>query len=115
MNEILLFIFILFVIIGLNGPNIRAYRLRRLSNKFGLTYEYGEKYVWFKVKNYKRNIINGKIENHDIEFYDIVSGEMKSNGIDDSTFRIDGKMINLQNSPKLLSVREISEKLTSLK
>jgi hypothetical protein len=115
MNEILLFIFILFIIIGLNDLNIRAYRLRRLSNKFGLTYEYGERYIWFKAKSYKRNIINGKIENHDIEFYDIVSGEMEFSRINDSTFRIDGKMINLQNSPKLLSVREISEKLTSLK
>lgn len=60
--------------VGLIYRQYRKFALQKLAKKFNLNYQYGDhmKITLWKNVEYKRNIITGKINNHNIELYDIL-------------------------------------------
>ncbi len=90
-------------LINLPFRMMRELRLRKLAKNFMLSYHFGEPYLlrdflnFFQIKTYKRNIISGRLDNREIELYDLMlipivmaGGPM---GRQDTILKINGKLV----------------------
>ena len=76
MNDLILVIVLLLFFIFTDPflRCVRVLRLRALAKHFGLSYNKGNflKITLYKAVEYKRNIIKGRVQGKDVEFFDIV-------------------------------------------
>ncbi|MES2059624.1 MAG: hypothetical protein V4438_01180 [Patescibacteria group bacterium] len=108
----------IFYVVSLLNTRIKG--LKNLAQKYNFKYEYGDRGRFsglYSTVTYRRNIITGNVNGHNVEFYDLCPSNYRyqSRIFDGGSFlKIDDHLVAGQGNAKLLNAEDIEKEISKI-